>query len=209
MEKRKYKKAPLTSNKKKLTEQQVDLPYPKKIADFSSKPYKPVSLDQIVDRYFIRYEKESIPTAEDEDMKTTMMNEFVVSSNVKKLTNFLFEQDAPPPAGLPPVDGGGGGPPKPAPVLATPTINLNDFARSVARLVNNFEALLDPKTVLLNRAEAYIASNYDEKTARFFKEIMENNYGLKPQTTEYPETHSIPPIYGTSGPNSAATGGGG
>lgn len=209
MEKRKYKKAPLTSSKKKLTEQQVDLPYPKKIADFSSRPYKPVSLDQIVDRYLIRYEKESIPTAEDEDMKTTMMNEVAVFNNIKDLTNFLFEQDAPPPADLPPMGGGAGGPPKPAPVLATPTINLNDFARSVARLVNNFEALLDPKTVLLNRAEAYIASNYDEKTARFFKEIMENNYGLKPQSTEYPETHSVPPIYGTSGPNSAAGGGGG
>ena len=210
MEKRKYQKASLTVTKKKLTEQQVDLPYPKKIADFSSKPYKPVSLDQIVDRYLIRYEKESIPTAEDEDMKSTMMNENSLSNNVKKLTNFLFEQDMPPPGNLPPIDGGGGGgPPKPAPVLATPTINLNDFARSVARLINNFEALLDPRTVILNRAEAYIASNYDEKTARIFKEVMEHNYGLKPQTTEYPETHSIPPIYGTSGPNSAAGGGAG
>ena len=145
------------------------------------------------------------------------MMESAASNNVKLLQKFLFEQEDPGAAegggdtSEPPPDtgggGGGGGPAEENPIFKTPIINLNDFARSVARLINNFEALSDPKTIILNRAEAYIASNYDSQTAKQFTEMMEQNYGIHPTSTAFPEDYSDPVLYGTTGPNSAASGG--
>lgn len=214
--KRKVKKAPLTTDKKHLQEQMPQMSYPKRIADFSKQKSKSVSLDQVVDRYLIRYEKESIPMSDNIGLDKLPMLETKGSNNVKLLQKFLFEQedpaagggDEPPPdAGGGDTGGGGGGPAEETPVFKTPIINLNDFARSVARLINNFEALTDPKSIILNRAEAYIASNYDTQTAKQFTEMMEQNYGIHPTSTEYPEEYSNPVIYGTTGPNSATSGG--
>ena len=70
------------------------------------------------------------------------------------------------------------------PVVATPKINLNDFARSVARLANNFQALLDPRSTIINRAEAYITNNYDQRTAQELMQILEVNYSLTPTDVE-------------------------
>ncbi|NBW56933.1 hypothetical protein EBR43_03955, partial [bacterium] len=53
----------------------------------------------------------------------------------------------------------------------------------------------------------YISSNYDSQTAKQFTETMEQNYGIHSTSTEYPEEYSDPVIYGTTGPNSAASGG--
>jgi len=88
----------------------------------------------------------------------------------------------------------------------TPKINLNDFCRSVARLINNYDALLNPRTIIVNRIEAYIANNYDERTAKHFMQIMERNYGLHPTEVEYGnERNEFPtPVAG-----SALLGGGG
>ena len=216
--KRKIKKAPLTTNAKVLQEQMPQMSYPKKIADFSKQKSRPISLDQVIDRYLIRYEKESIPMSDNIGLDKLPMMESAASNNVKLLQKFLFEQEDPGAAegggdtSEPPPDtggggGGGGGPAEENPIFKTPIINLNDFARSVARLINNFEALSDPKTIILNRAEAYIASNYDSQTAKQFTEMMEQNYGIHPTSTAFPEDYSDPVLYGTTGPNSAASGG--
>jgi hypothetical protein len=220
-----------TDEEKKLDEENFPVQYPEKMADSAPVAYIPVSLDQIVDRYLIRYEKESIPTANDMSVAqapTTPTFAENKKSNLDKLTSFLFEQTPPPPPPEeeeedPPADdaaadpaadpaadldlGGDAGPAAPAgdagggsdPVVNTPTIDLNDFARSTARLINNFDALLNPQTVILNRAKAYIMSNYDERTAKEFMQILDVNYGLRPVSTEYPEQHENPVTYGTAG----------
>ena len=71
------------------------------------------------------------------------------------------------------------------PVVNTPKFNLNEFSRSVARMINNYDALLNPRSIIMNRVEAYIQSNYDERTAKMFIQIMERNYGLHTTNTEY------------------------
>ena len=113
--------------------------------------------------------------------------------------------------------GGSGKAPPGPPVINTPKINLNDFTRSMARLINNYDALLNPKSIILNRAEAYIKSNYDERTAKMFMQIMERNYGLHPTNTEYTSTRgsnegeSPTPAAANAGgqPEQLAGGGGG
>ena len=195
-----------------LKEQTVQSQYPQQMADFAPVPQKNVSLDQVIDKYVVRYERESIPqtgmpgpgptpaaTTPPETLAAQPAPSSLEERQLRSLTSILFEQEAPadePPADEPPPDegdagggdtgGGGGGPaPEGPPVVNTPKINLNDFTRSVARLINNYDALLNPRSIILNRVEEYIRSNYDERTAKMFVQIMERNYGLHPTNTEY------------------------
>ena len=208
---------------------------PESSAEFEPVEQVNMSLDQVVDRYIVRYERDSIPT-----------NEVYESFDKFHASLFLLEQDDLEPldddedlgdddaAGgdldlgggddLPADDAGGGlgGEPlgggdaeAPVPgetvapaVAATPQININDFARAMARLVGNFEALLDPKSVIINRAEAYIASNYDQRTADEFRQVLEVNYGFSPAdntNTASPTESEFPTPY-TAGANGAGAG---
>lgn len=201
---------------------------PTSMADFQAVPEAPVSLDQMIDRYLVQYEREAIPTSE-----------MYESAKLDKLTGFLLEQDEeePDPAaddeagaeldlgGLEDPAGGGDAADDPTagldldmagedapdaaaedeapPVVQTPKINLQDFTRSVARLVNNLQSLIDLKTIVLNRAERYIQNNYDERTAKEMMEILDTSYDLRPEDltnhqiedTEYPQ-----PRTGVTGP---------
>jgi hypothetical protein len=169
-----------------------DVPPPESSQDFDTpQPEKNISLDQTVDRYLIRYEQESIPI---NDMYESLFRK--KSFMLEQLEDDLGDEeevvdddDAGDLGGdlgdLGGVDDGlggdaGGEDEAAKPVLSTPKINLNDFARSVARLVNNFQALLDPKSTILNRVEAYITNNYDAKTANELMQTLETNYSLKP-----------------------------
>jgi len=208
-----------TQNLKRLLEQLLNeaepVERPKSMADFAPTEDKPVSLDQAIDRYFVQYERESIPTSE------------MFESNVSKLIGYLFEQDIEEPEGedvgagdeggldidAPAGDLGLGADADPAggedlgfgddatppagegddaeqPVVNTPQINLQDFTRSVARLVNNAQSLIDFRTLILNRAEAYIRSNYNERTANEMMSILDNQWDLRPESVETSSTPS-------------------
>jgi len=175
--------------KKTLREDQQD-PYPTALRDVVAVEPKNVSLDQAIDRYLVRYERESIPTSsmyESAFRKGSLMDLFEAN---------LREQDLPEDDGMDPsadmggdmggddAGGGGGAGPAPATLTKTPRIDINGFAMSIARLVNNFESLIDPKSIILNRAEEYINSNYDQRTGKELLGILKNNYNLEPTTLE-------------------------
>lgn len=63
-----------------------------------------------------------------------------------------------------------------------PQINLSLFTNKIARLINNFENLVDPKTILVNRVYAFLRQNYDEKTAKEFLITLENTYNISNRT---------------------------
>lgn len=241
----------------KLKEQSPPTTQPQQMADFEAPSQKPVSLDQVVDRYIVRYERESIPLTGEPGpgpapgsqpaggAPNTLEEDVAALGN---LMAFLLTEQAPPPEEEPlPADdaavdfgggdpgadaaggldiGGGGGedldgaegmedevgggaPPGGPPVVNTPKINLNDFSRSIARMVNNFDALLNPKTVIINRVEAYLKSNYNERTAKQFMQIMERNYGINVTSVEYPEDNNdFPTPYAGTAVMSAGGGGG-
>ncbi len=177
-------------------------PRPQNTQDVES-PDTPVdvSLDSVIDRYIVRYEKDSIPTAE--TYEDELYGEPTFESVLYEALNEAPEDeeldigadeegaDAEPPAddggdlelGGGEEDMGGGESEAPAPeqpVMATPQINLLDFTRNIARLVNNYDALLNPKNTILRRVEKYIESNYDVRTAKEFMELMDKNYSLSP-----------------------------
>ena len=200
-----------------------------------------VSLDQKVDKYLVRYEREAIPSSAvyDTDMagqadinaaNSTMGGAGAggpqaplppYESKQRKtglLENLLFEADDD--AGGDPGGGLGGGgfgggtgagggddlggglddsgadaapqEPKSPPVIDTPKMNMNSYCRAVARLIENYEALMDPKTTIFNRAKEYVRVNYDEATAKMFEEVMTEQFGVQPKPPERDQRQAPP-----------------
>lgn len=183
-----------------LLKEDNNIPQPQ--SAFETRPVeqpKDVSLDQVVDRYIVRYEKESIPTT---DSYEGEMFESVKPFG-QLLTEVLSEADDDLDAGADDTEsnaggsdssfggdldsttevGGGGTQQADAdaarPIINTPQINLQEFAKNVARLINNFETLLNPKDIILNRVENYVLTNYDQRTAEEFMAILDTNYSLR------------------------------
>ncbi len=162
-----------------------------------------ISLDRKVDKYFIQYEREAVPESQEYD---------------KYLKEILSEaDDAAGPPDMPPDMGdpgaGGGEPPAeaaPAPeATPLPRINLQTFARSLARLINNYEALLSPKSVILNRARAYIEKNYNPNTAKELMTLLDISYNLTPEPKERQDEHPVPLATGAAASGLSGGGAGG
>jgi len=196
-EKRKKLKEAAT-RKRGLIKEDEQAPYPSALRDVApvEAPLN-VSLDQAVDKYLVRYEREAIPTS------ALYEKAFTKRSLSSLFEAILREQDdaAAPPEEDPMADAGGGGDPAAGggaddgsgggggggagkPLTKTPRININNFAMSVARLINNYESLMDPKSIILNRAKQYIQTNYDERTGKELLDILSNTYDLRPMTTQ-------------------------
>lgn len=202
-----------------ILNEDVPVPQPKNMQDFSP-PNTPlnVSLDQAVDRYIVRYEKESIPTSDTYGgyiEEPTGAEQNPVESLLEKFLNEAEgldlggEEEPPaedPAAGGPPVDAepgvspsvdDNGQPTTDKSLMSTPQINLQDFTRNIARLINNYEALLNPKEILINRVKEYISTNYDQRTAREFEELLSKNYNLttlkntQGQADQWPTSYAV------------------
>lgn len=185
------------------------------------------SLDQLVDRYLLQYEKESVPINREPDVTGPKP----IGENKRtrrksgRLLSFLYEQDAPPDAGAAPDPGGGGDagggdvggdmgggdsgdsgsdtePGAETPTAPVPKINIRNFAEGVARLVNNYKTLLSPETVILNRAMFYISKNYSARLAKEMMSILQRDFDLTPKTLGQKEAE-LPqaPRAGGSGPD--------
>lgn len=197
---------------------------------------KDASVDQKIDAYLMQYEKEAVPLdGADEDKLAPEARQKAAEQPVplserrkeKDLYRWLFEQDAPDAGAAAPADAGGddeggggdlggGETPEPgaeAPVAPVPKINIRKFAEGVARLVNNYQTLIDPKTIILNRAMYYVAKNYSSRLAKELMSILERDFDLTPKTkaqvqAEYPPA----PRQANAGPDNgggAPSGGGG
>jgi hypothetical protein len=184
-----------------LLDEDNPAPLPQNMADTAPpESTKDVSLDAVLDRYIIRYEKESIPTSEtyEDELYGEPTHESIIREALYEAPEDeepVPEEEEPPPeeggdlnlgeedpAAAPAADPAqpGAAPAGPPPVMTTPQINLQDFARSLARLVNNYDALLNPRNIILHRIQKYVESNYDVRTAKELMEMLETNYSLAP-----------------------------
>lgn len=215
--------------KSSLIKEDDQTPYPSAMRDVAPVQEQPnVSLDQAVDKYFVRYEREAIPSS------AMYESAFAKGSLVDLFEAIMKEQDDPtatddPAAaggdldlgggdtGLDDPSGSGGGDTAGAPLTKTPRLDIASFAMSVARLVNNYESLIDPKSIIINRAQQYVQNNYDERTGKELIDILKNNYNLQAMTTEksvYGDESSdnqfpSPQMVGSGGGGSLTSGGGG
>ena len=100
-------------------------------------------------------------------------------------------------AGAPDAGGDAEAPPPPTgPSVENPRFNVRNFAQSVARLVMNYEGLLDPKSTILNRARAYIEKNYDAGVARQMMDILATQFQLSPKLSGDETEIQAPPAAG-------------
>ncbi len=63
-------------------------------------------------------------------------------------------------------------------------IDLRNFAANVARLVKNYQNLIDWESVILNKADSFINNHYGEDTASALFDILDEEYGIAKKTKE-------------------------
>lgn len=57
-------------------------------------------------------------------------------------------------------------------------IDVNNYCREVARLVENFENLMDTKGIVLRRALNFVGQKYGKEQAETVKGVLETQFGL-------------------------------
>ena len=94
--------------------------------------------------------------------------------------------------------------------VGSPDIDISVFASDVARLVMNYDSLIDMEALIINKSKNYLLDQYDSETADYFEELMDAEHDMRTQSTpaldsqnEIPEA---PPAVG-SGFASQAGGG--
>tara|TARA_R110000824_G_scaffold60853_17_gene162462 strand:+ start:982 stop:1596 length:615 start_codon:yes stop_codon:yes gene_type:complete len=71
--------------------------------------------------------------------------------------------------------------------VAAEDIDLRSFASNIARLVKNYQNLIDWESVILNKAESFINNHYGENTAQVLLGILEDEYDIAKKTEKFEE----------------------
>jgi hypothetical protein len=100
------------------------------------------------------------------------------------------------------------GPTGQAPWVGSTAIDVASFANDVARLVQNYDSLLDMEALIIAKAKDYILANHDQETAEYFEEIMINHHDMSVTDPEMGADLIDPPPAIGSGYASQPGGGG-
>ena len=77
-------------------------------------------------------------------------------------------------------------------------IDINSFAANVARLVLNYDSLLDIESLIINKAMIFLTDKYDEETAQDFEDIMADTHSISlDRDYQQPEAPEAPLAIGT------------
>lgn len=120
------------------------------------------SVDDQIDSLLIKFESESIKT----------------ESRARRSIRLMFEEpegekgEGPSAVGSEERDEEWSGEPN------KPPIDIDRFAHRVVRLMENYNSLLDVRTVILNRSKNYIRENYDDFAVLKFEDTLEVDHGI-------------------------------
>ena len=78
--------------------------------------------------------------------------------------------------------------------VAAEDIDLKHFANDIARLVKNYDTLMDMESIILNKAYAYIQNNYGEDTVKALKDTLEQDFDIKVERPEIERDEPEVPI---------------
>lgn len=85
--------------------------------------------------------------------------------------------------------------------VGSPDIDISIFASDVARLVMNYDSLIDMEALIIAKSENYLLDKYDQETADYFIELMDVEHDMRSHDTpaidsqnEVPES---PPAVGS------------
>ena len=117
-------------------------------------------------------EKLLVKTADDQiqHMLVDFESEAITSAQLQKqqevwyrrpLSHLIFEQDVAAPDELPSSE-----------------IDIQHFASDVARLIMNYDSLLDMEALIIDKAKTFLEDKYDEVTATDFEAILEDQFQI-------------------------------
>jgi hypothetical protein len=130
------------------------------------------SVDDQIDSMILKFEKESITDEEDELLEAI----FETKSLKALITEQEDEEDdeeseADEPAGSEDVQVD-----EPAEATLKPKLDVDIFSKKVARLALNSSTLLDPATVIVNRAINFLSKNYDQAHVDRMVDILNTQF---------------------------------
>ena len=130
------------------------------------------SVDDQIDSMILKFEKESITDEEDELLEAI----FETKSLKALITEQEDEEDdeeseADEPAGSEDVQVD-----EPAEATLKPRLDVDIFSKKVARLALNSSTLLDPATVIVNRAINFLSKNYDQAHVDRMVDILNTQF---------------------------------
>jgi len=125
------------------------------------------SIDDALTAILIDYEAEAIKSAQVERDATEAIEvegAVTVEWYQQPLRKLLFEQDAEPDF----------------------QIDLEKFTADVARLVMNYQSLLDMEGLIINKAKDFLRVQYDEGHVDQFQELLDIRFGIEIEESEEP-----------------------
>jgi len=85
--------------------------------------------------------------------------------------------------------------------VGSPDIDIAVFSSDVARLVMNYDSLIDMEAHIINKARNYLIDKYDEETADYFIEKMDVEHDMRaedaPSLDNQNEVPASPPALGS------------
>lgn len=70
------------------------------------------------------------------------------------------------------------------------SIDVEEFAENIARLITNYDNLLDIPSVIVNKSISFLKRNYSKEISEEFKESLENDFNVELSTLEnVPKNH--------------------
>jgi hypothetical protein len=124
------------------------------------------SLDAQIDRYFAQYEKESKREKfEGVDLRTIT-------------TDFLREAEG--------EDDDSETPPEEAEAddvsepekMTLEQLDIDSFANAIARLIDNYDSLLEVKNTIVRRAKNFLSKNYESDVMDSFVDVLRDDHGI-------------------------------
>lgn len=89
--------------------------------------------------------------------------------------------------------------------VAADDIDLKHFANNLARLVKNYDTLMDMESIILNKAYSYIQNNYGDDTVKALKDTLEQDFDIEVERDEIEKDEpEVPIAVGASGEGGAA-----
>ena len=91
--------------------------------------------------------------------------------------------------------------------VAADDIDLKHFAADLARLVKNYDTLIDMESIILNKAYAYIQNNYGDDTVKALKDVLEQEFNIEIERNEIERDEPEIPIAVGAGGGAGGAGG--
>lgn len=128
------------------------------------------SLDAQVDRFLGQYESEAA---------TAKTEGFDFRAMTRRILNEAGEDDDAGDDAAPAGDAAGGDAGAP-PKIGLDKIDMENFANSVVRLIDNYDSLLEVRSTLVRRAKNFLAKQYSIEVVDAFEKTLREEHGIVP-----------------------------